>query len=93
MGGVPKKGGACESLRLGPCVLVQPDGWALGEREGYGGPCDVTSLSLSPRNACGPTRPPAAPRRALPAMAEIPRDAARARPVEPANITHKGGRS
>ena len=22
-------------------------GWALGEREGYGGPCDVTSLSLS----------------------------------------------
>ena len=29
------------------CVLVQPDGWARGEREGYGGPCDVTSLSLS----------------------------------------------
>ena len=27
--------------------LVQPDGWARGEREGYGGPCDVTSLSLS----------------------------------------------
>ena len=25
----------------------QPDGWARGEREGYGGPCDVTSLSLS----------------------------------------------
>ena len=24
-----------------------PDGWARGEREGYGGPCDVTSLSLS----------------------------------------------
>ena len=46
MGGV-LKGGACESLRLSPCVLVQPDGWALGEREGYGGPCDVTSLSLS----------------------------------------------
>ena len=23
------------------------DGWARGEREGYGGPCDVTSLSLS----------------------------------------------
>ena len=35
-----------ESLRLSPCVLVQPDGWALGEREGYGGPRDVTSLSL-----------------------------------------------
>ena len=40
-------GGACESLRLSPCVLVQPDGWARGEREGYGGPRDVTSLSLS----------------------------------------------
>ena len=25
--------------------LVQPDGWARGEREGYGEPCDVTSLS------------------------------------------------
>ena len=32
--------------RLSPCVLVQPDGWARGERVGYGGPCDVTSLSL-----------------------------------------------
>ena len=40
-------GGACESLRLSPCVLVQPDGWARGEREGYGGPYDVTSLSLT----------------------------------------------
>ena len=28
-------------------VLVQPDGWARGEREGYGEPCDVTSLSLT----------------------------------------------
>ena len=28
-------------------VLVQPDGWARGEREGYGEPRDVTSLSLS----------------------------------------------
>ena len=28
-------------------VLVQPDGWPRGEREGYGEPCDVTSLSLS----------------------------------------------
>ena len=37
--------GACESLRLSNCVLVQPDGWARGEREGYGGPRDVTSLS------------------------------------------------
>jgi len=38
----------CEmSMRLSPCVLVQPDGWARGEREGYGEPCDVTSLSLS----------------------------------------------
>ena len=27
-------------------VLVQPDGWARGEREGYGEPRDVTSLSL-----------------------------------------------
>ena len=33
-------------MRLSPCVLVQPDGWARGEREGYGGPRDVTSLSL-----------------------------------------------
>ena len=33
-------------MRLSPCVLVQPDGWARGEREGYGEPCDVTSLSL-----------------------------------------------
>ena len=32
-------------MRLSPCVLVQPDGWARGEREGYGEPCDVTSLS------------------------------------------------
>ena len=46
-GGHPKKGGACESVRLSPCVLVQPDGWARGEREGYGGPRGVTSLSLS----------------------------------------------
>ena len=47
MGGVPKRGGACESMRLSPCVLVQPDGWARGKREGYGGPYDVTSLSLT----------------------------------------------
>ena len=34
-GGVPKRGGgACESLRLSNCVLVQPDGLARGEREG-----------------------------------------------------------
>ena len=47
-GGVPKRGGgACESLRLSNCVLVQPDGWARGEREGYGEPRDVTSLSLT----------------------------------------------
>ena len=26
---------------------IQPDGWARGEREGYGGPCDVTSHSHS----------------------------------------------
>ena len=39
----------CKTLviKLSPCVLVQPDGWARGEREGYGGPYDVTSLSLS----------------------------------------------
>ena len=36
-------------MRLSPCVLVQPDGWARGEREGYGGPYDVTSLSLKHR--------------------------------------------
>ena len=34
------------------CVLVQPDGWAQGEREGYGEPCDVTSLSLSLSAIC-----------------------------------------
>ena len=39
------------TLAASPCVLVQPDGWALGEREGYGGPCDVISLSLSPYKA------------------------------------------
>ena len=33
----------CNTLALG----VQPDGWARGEREGYGEPCDVTSLTLS----------------------------------------------
>ena len=38
-------------MRLSPCVLVQPDGWARGEREGYGEPCDVTSLSLSMKDA------------------------------------------
>ena len=36
---------ACKTLAS--CVLVQPDGWARGEREGYGGLRDVTSLSLS----------------------------------------------
>ena len=36
-------------MRLSPCVLVRPDGWARGEREGYGEPCDVTSLSLMAR--------------------------------------------
>ena len=40
--------------RLSPCVLVQPDGWARGEREGYGGPRDVTSLSLSGRGTGNP---------------------------------------
>ena len=38
-------------MRLSPCVLVRPDGWARGEREGYGEPCDVTSLSLYKRTA------------------------------------------
>ena len=32
--------------KLTSTVLVQPDGWARGEREGDGEPCDVTSLSL-----------------------------------------------
>ena len=36
---------ACKTLAIS--VRVQPDGWARGEREGYGEPCDVTSLSLS----------------------------------------------
>ena len=27
--------GACESLRLSNCVLVQPDGWARGERDPF----------------------------------------------------------
>ena len=26
------------SRSLSPCVLVQPDGWARGERKGYGEP-------------------------------------------------------
>ena len=38
------------------CVLVQPDGWARGEREGYGGPRDVTSLSLSQYAVDAPAR-------------------------------------
>ena len=55
-GGRPEEG-ACESMRLSPCVLVQPDGWARGKREGYGEPCDVTSLSLSlkPRAILAPS--------------------------------------
>ena len=44
-------------MRLSPCVLVQPDGWARGEREGYGEPCDVTSLSLDAIDAATTTRP------------------------------------
>ena len=36
-------------------VLVQPDGWARGEREGYGEPRDVTSLSLTDRCASTPS--------------------------------------
>ena len=36
----------CNTLANKPCV-VQPDGWARGEREGYGEPRDVTSLSLT----------------------------------------------
>ena len=44
----PKSRGKLASLKTLEiqCVLVQPDGWARGEREGYGEPCDVTSLSL-----------------------------------------------
>ena len=38
---------AASKTLASPCVLVKPDGWARGEREGYGEPCDVTSLSLS----------------------------------------------
>ena len=43
-------------MRLSPCVLVQPDGWARGEREGYGGPYDVTSLSLTVTHAQNSTQ-------------------------------------
>ena len=42
---------ACNSP-LASSVLVQTDGWARGEREGYGEPCDVTtsaSASFSQR--------------------------------------------
>ena len=35
------------SKTLGNGSLIQPDGWARGEREGDGGPRDVTSLSLT----------------------------------------------
>ena len=48
-------------MRLSPCVLVQPDGWARGEREGYGGPRDVTSLSLSKRTLLGASKRVLAP--------------------------------
>ena len=45
-------------MRLSPCVLVQPDGWALGEREGYGGPRDVIprATSMSPEDGVIITR-------------------------------------
>ena len=45
---------ACKTLAS--CVLVQPDGWARGEREGDGEPCDVTSLSLSLSHSGGSKR-------------------------------------
>ena len=54
----PRAPGASQAAK--PCHIIPsmsnilasrlrfaPDGWARGEREGYGGPCDVTSLSLS----------------------------------------------
>ena len=49
----PKSRGKLASLKTLEiqCVLVQPDGWARGEREGYGEPCDVTSLSLTRRKS------------------------------------------
>ena len=45
---LPVHASGCKAL-ASFCVLelVQPDGWARGEREGYGEPCDVTSLSLA----------------------------------------------
>ncbi len=49
-------------MRLSPCVLVQPDGWARGEREGYGGPRDVTSLSLKIGRTLTPPHPQPKPR-------------------------------
>ena len=38
-----------ESRVLAECntLAIVSEGWARGEREGYGEPCDVTSLSLS----------------------------------------------
>ena len=36
---------ACKTLAR-VLALVQPDGWDRWEREGYGGPRDVISLSL-----------------------------------------------
>ena len=57
-------------MRLSPCVLVQPDGWARGEREGYGGPCDVTSLSLSLRLKTA--KPAPGPRLRIDTPAELP---------------------
>ena len=48
-GATPTRGGRKVELAYTDILArqVQPDGWAQGEREGYGGPCDVTSLSLS----------------------------------------------
>ena len=41
-----RRGLAASKTLEASCVLDQPDGWARGEREGYGGPRDVNSLSL-----------------------------------------------
>ena len=38
--------GAAPKIALASCKTLALQGWARGEREGYGEPCDVTSLSL-----------------------------------------------
>ena len=43
-------------LKLSGSKTLAPDGWARGEREGYGEPCDVTSPSPSDELTRGPEK-------------------------------------